>query len=45
MEEPEEVQEEPKAEPQVEPVVPEVPIPGSAPEAADPQDNREIPFL
>ena len=44
-EEPEEVQEEPKAEPEVEPVVPEVPIPGSAPEAADPQDNREIPFL
>lgn len=42
---PEEVQEAPKAEPQVEPVVPEVPIPGSAPEAADPQDNREIPFL
>lgn len=42
---PEEVQEEPKAEPEVEPVVPEVPIPGSAPEAADPQDNREIPFL
>lgn len=45
VEEPEEVQEAPKAEPQVEPVVPEVPIPGSAPEAADPQDNREIPFL
>lgn len=42
---PEEVQEAPKAEPQAEPVVPEVPIPGSAPEAADPQDNREIPFL
>lgn len=37
VEEPEEVQEEPKAEPEVvEPVVPEV---------ADPQDNREIPFL
>lgn len=45
VEEPEEVQEEPKAEPEAEPVVPEVPIPGSTPEAADPQDNREIPFL